>query len=325
MALTCVTLNSDITPRGFQYVLEYLYTGKAKEDFDCLEDAKVAAQLLQLSDLLLQISNIQSDEAYLNGELEKQFLDLRKNKLGDIALKKEFLADIKFKVDDGIVLAHKPLLMARCEMMYAMFNDNFIEASADMIHFPGTNKECFLALREFLYTDGLAPEGHIDCLGIIEIGNRFCLPRLVKLVEASVVEDFTVGIGEGEDILEEVLHILETAQLHNADGLSDWCLKYLCNHYLQLRQRYSKMFHRLNPENIKFIERNKWPPEWYVKELNYYENAQNESLKSKKKSRANIQQKQQFSRWQQCSNGCLCFCRRSKLVIEDVDSSDLPA
>ena len=62
----------------------------------------------------------------------------------------------------------------------------------------------------------------------------------------------------------------------------------------------------------------------YVKELNYYDNAQNEALKSKK-SRATIQQKQQFSRWQQCSNGCLCFCRRSKIVIEDVDSNDLPA
>ena len=43
--------------------------------------------------------------------------------------------DIKFKVDDGTVAAHKPLLMARCEMMYAMFNDNFIEASADMVSY----------------------------------------------------------------------------------------------------------------------------------------------------------------------------------------------
>lgn len=324
MSLTCVTLNSDISPSGFQYVLEYLYTGRAKEDFDCLEDAKVAAQLLQLSDLTLQIMNMQSDEAYLNSELEKLFLESRKNKLRDVALKKEFLADIKFKVDDGTVPAHKPLLVARCEMMYAMFNDNFMEASADVIHFPGISKECFLALREFLYTDDLAPEGHIDCLGVIEIGNRFCLPRLVKLVEASVVEELMMGASQGEDILEEVLDILEPAQLHNADSLSDWCLKYLCNHYLQLRQRYMKMFQRLNSDNIKFIEKNKWPPEWYVKELNYYDIAQNEALKSKK-SRATIQQKQQFSRWQQCSNGCLCFCRRSKIVIEDVDSNDLPA
>ena len=41
--------------------------------------------------------------------------------------------DIQFKVDNGTILAHKPILMARCEMMYAMFNDNFMEASADLV------------------------------------------------------------------------------------------------------------------------------------------------------------------------------------------------
>ena len=51
--------------------------------------------------------------------------------------------DIKFKVDDGTVAAHKPLLMARCEMMYAMFNDNFIEASADMVSYVDFIVGCF--------------------------------------------------------------------------------------------------------------------------------------------------------------------------------------
>ena len=69
-------------------------------------------------------------------------------------------------------------------------------------------------MREFLYTDDLSPEGHIDCLGVIEIGNRFCLPRLVKLVEASVVEELMMGASQGEDILEEVLDILEPAQVN---------------------------------------------------------------------------------------------------------------
>ena len=92
MSLTCVTLNSDITPRAFQYILEYLYTGKAKEDYECLEEAKQAAQLLQLPDLALQIINIQSNEAYLNVQLERQFLESRKSELRNIALKKELLA-----------------------------------------------------------------------------------------------------------------------------------------------------------------------------------------------------------------------------------------
>ena len=74
--------------------------------------------------------------------------------------------------------------------------------------------ECFLTLREFLYTDDLALDGPIDCLGVIEVGNRLCLPRLVKLVEARVVEDLIMADREGEDILEEVLNILEPAQVN---------------------------------------------------------------------------------------------------------------
>lgn len=41
--------------------------------------------------------------------------------------------DVRFLVDDGAIRAHKPLLMGRCEMMYAMFNDNFMESSADSV------------------------------------------------------------------------------------------------------------------------------------------------------------------------------------------------
>ena len=91
--------------------------------------------------------------------------------------------------------------------------NNYFFLPVLQIHFPGISKECFLALREFLYTDDLVPEGHIDCLGIIAVGNQFCLPRLVKLVESSVVEDLVIGESEGEDIMEEALHIIEPAQV----------------------------------------------------------------------------------------------------------------
>lgn len=88
-----------------------------------------------------------------------------------------------------------------------------IQVARFQIHFPGISKECFLALREFLYTDDLVPEGHIDCLGVIAVGNQFCLSRLVKIVEANVVEDLMTADSEGEDIIEEVLNILEPAQV----------------------------------------------------------------------------------------------------------------
>ena len=49
-----------------------------------------------------------------------------------------FFSDVKFSLDDGIVVGHKPLLMARCDMMAAMFTDNFLEASATLVSFVDT-------------------------------------------------------------------------------------------------------------------------------------------------------------------------------------------
>lgn len=46
-----------------------------------------------------------------------------------------FLEDIEFQLEDGVVALHKPVLMARCEMMFAMFSANFMESSAEIVCF----------------------------------------------------------------------------------------------------------------------------------------------------------------------------------------------
>ena len=87
-----VTLSHDVTFRAFQYVLEYLYTGEAKECFECFEEVQVVCNLLHLTDLSVMISNIQSNEQFLNQELIRNFKDERKRQLRELALKKEYLA-----------------------------------------------------------------------------------------------------------------------------------------------------------------------------------------------------------------------------------------
>lgn len=86
--ITVLTVAREVTPLALQYVLEYLYTGTVKEDFDILPEAKKAAELLQLKDLLLQISNLQSNEAFLNSKLQKQFRHDRCDALNRIAIHK---------------------------------------------------------------------------------------------------------------------------------------------------------------------------------------------------------------------------------------------
>lgn len=75
------------------------------------------------------------------------------------------------------------------------------------------SRDVFLAVREFLYTGDCPSGATLNCLGIIEAADRLCLPRLVRLVEAAVVDDLTTANKEGEDIIEDVLKLLEPAQV----------------------------------------------------------------------------------------------------------------
>lgn len=51
-----------------------------------------------------------------------------------LQIRSEFcVSDVKFAVDDGIVHAHRSLLMVRCDVMTAMFSDNFRESSAHIV------------------------------------------------------------------------------------------------------------------------------------------------------------------------------------------------
>ena len=84
------------------------------------------------------------------------------------------------------------------------------------ISLPGISQDIFLAIREFLYTGECPASATLNCLGIIEVANRLCLPRLVTLVEAQVVEDLANEDKNGEDIIEDVLTLLEPAKVNDS-------------------------------------------------------------------------------------------------------------
>ncbi|XP_046365118.1 rho-related BTB domain-containing protein 1-like [Haliotis rufescens] len=319
MVQTFVTMSREITPRAFQHILEYLYTGQAWEDYDVLNEVKRAAELMKLNDFLIIISNMLSGERFLNADIQRRFQEARCAKLRELALEKEVLTDIAFKVDNGIVAAHKPLLMARCEMMYAMFSSDFIESSAKVIPFPGITEDTFKALREYLYTGSQPDMTGVDCISLIEVANRLCLPRLVCLTENFIVQELQKAEKDEEDILEEVLLILEPAQLHNASQLAKWCLNFLVCHHNELHHKYHKMLRSLQKDNQEHIEKHRWPPIWYLKELEHYDKIMHNSSQYPEQ-----QQEQDFNRWPRCTGGCLCFSRRGRARIDEATSIDMP-
>lgn len=47
--------------------------------------------------------------------------------------------------------------MARCEVMAAMFNGNYLEANSIQVPVHGVSKDTFLSFLEYLYTESCCP------------------------------------------------------------------------------------------------------------------------------------------------------------------------
>jgi len=116
------------------------------------------------------------------------FQSFRKN-VEDICLVQGLFTDVLFRLDDGAVAAHKAVLMARSDMMQAMFtHDDFVVRSAEIVKFPGVSRFSFEALLYFLYTDCVGASVDAEsCAGVLELANRLCLGRFVSLVEEKVI------------------------------------------------------------------------------------------------------------------------------------------
>lgn len=92
--------------------------------------------------------------------------------------------------------------------------------------------------------------------------------------------------------------------MHNANQLADWCLYQISIHYNDICHKNTKLLRSLHPENQAYLNRNRWPPVWYLKEYDYYERCvrerewQENPPKGKKRHRLN--------------SGCLCFSGKSR-------------
>lgn len=61
------------------------------------------------------------------------FLQAIRVRLRELVLGQGLFSDVLFQLDDGSLAAHRPMLMARCDMMKAMFSGDFREGSAKVV------------------------------------------------------------------------------------------------------------------------------------------------------------------------------------------------
>ncbi|GFO33177.1 rho-related protein raca-like [Plakobranchus ocellatus] len=272
-----IQLSADIQAKTFVRVLEFLYTGvpRISEDTgeDELKELKRVARLFKLPYLATICENIEKEEEFLNPSIGTYLNDETGLKMKQMFLNKKSHSDVVFLVDGQTVHAHKVVLSTRSDVMAAMFSGNFAESRKDQISeipVPNASLENFLALLEYFYTDHAPLEESNDLIGILSLADENCQPRLVNLCELYISKEVDRACRdriEKADI--DVIGLLNTANIFNAKQLSTFCRHFISTNYDAFSRR--KEFTGLDPEDMEYVTKNRWPPLHYLKEVEKFE------------------------------------------------------
>ncbi|NWI25573.1 RHBT3 protein, partial [Sula dactylatra] len=97
------------------------------------------------------------------------------------------LADVIFKVQGETIPAHRPVLVARCEVMAAMFNGNYLESKNILVPVYGVSKDTFLSFLEYLYTDTSYPASILQAMSLLICAEMYQVIRLQHLCELYII------------------------------------------------------------------------------------------------------------------------------------------
>ncbi|XP_037115312.1 rho-related BTB domain-containing protein 2-like [Syngnathus acus] len=273
--MTVVHMDQSMQLGPFRAVLRYLYTGQLDENEKELMHIAHIAELLEVFDLRMMVANILNNEAFMNQEITKAFHVRRTNRVKECLAKGTF-SDVIFKLDDGTIMAHKPLLISSCDWMAAMFGGPFVESCTKEVLFPNTTRSCMRAVLEYLYTGRFCSRTDLDAMELIVLANRLCLPHLVALTELYTVTVLTEAAMMGADIDGEVLVYLDMAQFHGAQQLTGWCLHHICTNYNSVCRKFPRDMKAKSADNQDYFEKHRWPPVWFLKEDDHYQRARKE-------------------------------------------------
>ncbi|KAM3909948.1 rho-related BTB domain-containing protein 2-like isoform 1-T1 [Leptodactylus fuscus] len=287
-----------IQEKPLRAVLEYLYTGQLNQSRAELMQIATIAEALEVFDLRMMVSNLLNKEGFMNQEITKAFHVRRANRIRE-CLNRGLFSDVVFTVDDGPVPAHKPLLIANCDWMVALFRGSFRESFTGGVSLPDTSSSCLRAVLEYLYLGHFSPRPELDCTELLVLSNRLCLPHLQALTEQHAVDELLASYVHGADIDGQVLLYLDIAQFHNAKQLTDWCLHYICTNYNAVCRKFPREMKYMSPDNKSHFERCRWPPVWYLKEEDRYLR----SKKEREREEEMIRKQHSKSKW--------CFWRPS--------------
>lgn len=151
---TCLHFNNSVSGKAFQYVLEFLYSGSLSIPTDA--DESLYTKITSLSHRLRipwlgQIcENITNGESYLNPSLVAIMQEERNKIVKENFVNRPHFSDVVFHVKNTVLYAHRALLMARSEVMAAMFGGSFCERDSHEVgphHCNVVDSRLYSALR----------------------------------------------------------------------------------------------------------------------------------------------------------------------------------
>lgn len=132
-------------------------------------------------------------------------------------------ADVRFKVEEEELAAHKFILTARSPVFRALLNAPMREGQEGDVDIKDVRKPVFQALLYFTYTDQLPEElegSNLDCAmaqHLLVAADRFQLPRLRRICERRLCETVEV---------DTVATTLTLAEQNHAEELKRVCLEF---------------------------------------------------------------------------------------------------
>ncbi|XP_056393701.1 rho-related BTB domain-containing protein 3 isoform X3 [Hyla sarda] len=179
------------------------------------------------------------------------------------------LADVIFQVQDTKIPAHRAMLVARCEVMAAMFSGSYMEANQVLIPVYGLSKDTFLDFLEYIYTDTFYPASILQAMSLLICSEMYQVSRLQHICERYISTQLqSVPSRELGSTSLNVVSLLKKAKFHNSESLYTWLLYFVATHYLIFSQKQE--FQDLSAEELDFVERHKWPSSSYLTQLAEY-------------------------------------------------------
>merc|ERR1712228_284366 len=271
----CKVMNASITSYWLDAVSEVykeiLYDRSFKYDltiktvFDSIKVAKKKEPELVdavVGKLIYQTPDFQNDEV---PTIEGDGNDLEEKKVND---------DEDESEHNGEFRAHKIVPWSRNDNFQTKLSDAFKDSTDPMLIFNDVKSKTFGVFLEYLYTDH-APlndqnEDDIDYMDLLKFSYFMRERRLISWCEylmSKVIEKAVEQSIEHADI--DIIDLLIKAQKFNAKQLEKFLLHFICTNYVPMRKK--KSYALLKGNNLKYIEKNRWPPKWYEDECVEYE------------------------------------------------------